>query len=53
MRISSDAGSLLYLGEAEANNPDEGLYRITLATPAYSSNEHLEAIKSGSLRSRN
>ena len=51
--ISSDAGSLLYLGEVEENNPDEPLYRITIATPFYSSPEHLEAVKSGSLRSRN
>ncbi len=53
MSISSDAGSLLYLGEGEENNPDEPLYRITIATPFYSSSEHLEAVKSGCLRSRN
>ncbi len=53
MSISSDAGSLLYLGEVEESNPDEPLYRITIATPFYSSLEHLEAVKSGSLRSRN
>ncbi len=53
MCISSDAGSLLYLGEVEDNNPDEPLYRITIATPFYSSPKHLEAVKSGSLRSRN
>ena len=39
LSVSSDAGSLLYLGEVEKNNPDEPLYRITIATPFYSSPE--------------
>ena len=53
MEITSDLGSLLYLGEPEENNPDEPLYLINIATPFYCSSEHLEAIKSRSLRSRN
>ncbi len=53
MKITSDAGSLLYLGEIEEHDPDEPLYRITLATPFFSSSEHLDAVKSGKLLSRN
>ena len=52
MSISSDGGSLLYLGEIEENDPDKPLYRITIATPYYSSEEHLAAVTSGQLRSR-
>ncbi len=37
MKITSDAGSLLYLGKVEENNPDEPIYRITIATSFYSS----------------
>ncbi len=44
MRITSDAGSLLYLGKVEEKDADELIYRITIATPFYSSPEHLDAV---------
>ncbi len=52
MNITSDAGSLLYLGKVEEKDADEPIYRITLATPFYSSPEHLNAVKTGRLLSR-
>ena len=51
--ITSDAGSMLYMGKAEDNKPDEPLYCITIATQDYSSSEHYKAVKSGGLRTRN
>ncbi len=50
--MSSDAGTLLYLGRSDVIPSDKPLYIVNMFTPGYASFEHIDAIIKGEARSR-